>query len=66
MKREYNFSKLKELKNPYPGKKRAGGINLSREVVDDFKGWRKRGECSPKADRSLPVGLRNKRGRNSR
>jgi len=37
MKKEYDFSKLKELKNPYPGKKIAVGINLSREVVDYFK-----------------------------
>ena len=38
MKKEYNFSKLKELKNSYPGKKKAVGINLSPEVVDYFKG----------------------------
>jgi predicted DNA binding CopG/RHH family protein len=38
MKKEYNFSKLKEVKNPYPGKKKAVGINLSPEVVDYFKG----------------------------
>jgi len=38
MKKEYNFSKLKELKNPYPGKKKVVGINLSPEVVDYFKG----------------------------
>jgi len=37
MKREYDFSKLKELKNPYAGKKKAVGINLSREVLDYFK-----------------------------
>ncbi len=37
MKKEYNFSKLKELKNPYAGKKKAVGINLSPEVVDYFK-----------------------------
>lgn len=37
-KREYDFSKLKELKNPYPKKKKAVGINLSPEVVDYFKG----------------------------
>lgn len=37
MKKEYNFSKLKELKNPYPGKKKAVGINLSPEVLDYFK-----------------------------
>ncbi len=26
MKKEYGFSKLKEVRNPYPGKKKAGGI----------------------------------------
>jgi predicted DNA binding CopG/RHH family protein len=38
MKKEYDFSKLKELKNVYAGKKKAVGINLSPEVVDYFKG----------------------------
>jgi uncharacterized protein len=38
MKKEYEFSKLKELKNPYAGKKKAVGINLSPAVVDYFKG----------------------------
>ena len=38
MKKEYNFSKLKEVKNPYPRKKKAVGINLSPEVLDYFKG----------------------------
>jgi len=42
MKKEYNFSKLKELKNPYAGKKKAVGINLSPEVVDYSKDWRRR------------------------
>lgn len=37
MKKEYNFSKMKELKNPYAGKKKAVGINLSPEVIDYFK-----------------------------
>ena len=37
MKKEYNFSRLRELKNPYPGKKKAVGINFSPEVVDYFK-----------------------------
>jgi len=37
MRKEYDFSKLKELKNPYAGKKKAVGINLSPEVVDYFK-----------------------------
>src|ERR1700722_20217347 len=38
MKKEYDFPKMKELKNPYAGKKQAVGINLSPEVVDYFKG----------------------------
>ena len=37
MKREYDFSKMKEVKNPYADKKRAVGINLSPEVIDYFK-----------------------------
>ncbi len=37
MKKEYNFSKMKELKNPYIGRKKAVGINLSPEVIDYFK-----------------------------
>ncbi|OGQ21511.1 MAG: antitoxin [Deltaproteobacteria bacterium RIFCSPLOWO2_02_FULL_44_10] len=37
MKKEYNFSKMKEIKNPYIGKKKAVGINLSPEVIDYFK-----------------------------
>ena len=37
MKKEYDFSKMKELKNPYAGKKMAVGINLSPEVIDYFK-----------------------------
>ena len=37
MKKEYDFSKLKERKNSYPQKKKAVGINLSPEVVDYFK-----------------------------
>jgi predicted DNA binding CopG/RHH family protein len=38
MKKEYDFSRMKELKNSYKGKKQAVGINLSPEVVDYFKG----------------------------
>jgi predicted DNA binding CopG/RHH family protein len=38
MKKEYDFSKLKEVRNPYAGKKKAVGINLSPAVVDYFKG----------------------------
>jgi predicted DNA binding CopG/RHH family protein len=38
MKKEYDFFKMKELKNPYTAKKQAVGINLSPEVVDYFKG----------------------------
>ncbi len=37
MKKEYNFSRMKEIKNPYLGKKKAVGINLSPEVIDYFK-----------------------------
>jgi predicted DNA binding CopG/RHH family protein len=37
MKKEYDFSKMKQLKNPYLGKKMAVGINLSPEVIDYFK-----------------------------
>ena len=37
MKKEYDFSKAKEIKNPYVGKKKAIGINLSPEVIDYFK-----------------------------
>ena len=37
MKKEYDFSKMKEIKNPYAGKKKAVGINLSPEVIDYFK-----------------------------
>lgn len=38
MKKEYDFSKMKEIKNPYAGKKKAVGINLSPAVIDYFKG----------------------------
>ena len=38
MKREYDFSKLREVKNAYARKKKAVGINLSPEVLDYFKG----------------------------
>jgi predicted DNA binding CopG/RHH family protein len=37
MKKEYDFSKMKQLKNPYLGKKMAVGINLSPQVIDYFK-----------------------------
>jgi predicted DNA binding CopG/RHH family protein len=37
MRKEYDFSKLKEVKNPYRGRKKAVGINLSPEVLDYFK-----------------------------
>jgi predicted DNA binding CopG/RHH family protein len=37
MKKEYDFSKMKELRNPFAGKKLAIGINLSPEVIDYFK-----------------------------
>jgi len=37
MKKAYDFSKLKELKNPCADNKKAVGINLSPAVVDYFK-----------------------------
>ena len=38
MKKEYNFDKMKEVKNTYPKrKKKLVGINLSPEVIDYFK-----------------------------
>lgn len=37
MKKEYDFSKMKEVKNPYPGTRKAVGINLSSEVITYFK-----------------------------
>ena len=37
MKKEYDFSKMKAIKNPYAAKKKAVGINLSHEVIDYFK-----------------------------
>lgn len=37
MRKEYDLSRLKEIRNPYAGKKKAVGINLSTEVIDYFK-----------------------------
>lgn len=37
MKKEYDFETMKEVKNPYAGKKKAVGINLSPKVIDYFK-----------------------------
>jgi predicted DNA binding CopG/RHH family protein len=37
MKKEYDFSKMKEIANPNLGKKKAVGINLSPAVIDYFK-----------------------------
>lgn len=37
MRKEYDFSKMKVMKNPYAGKKMAVGINLSPKVIDYFK-----------------------------
>ena len=37
MKKEYDFSKMKEISNPFRKKKKAVGINLSPEVIDYFK-----------------------------
>jgi hypothetical protein len=42
MKKEYDFSKLKELKNPYAGKEKAVGINLSPKLLTISKGCRRR------------------------
>ena len=38
MKKEYNFSKMKEVDSPLKGKKIGVGINLSPAVIDYFKG----------------------------
>lgn len=38
MKKEYNLSKLKQVKNRYAARKKAVGINLSPEVIDYSKG----------------------------
>lgn len=37
MKKEYDFGKMREIKNPYAKKKKAVGINLSPAVIDYFK-----------------------------
>lgn len=37
MKKEYDFSKMKEVKSPVKGRKLPVGINLSPEVIDYFK-----------------------------
>lgn len=37
MKKEYNFSKMKGVKNPHAPKKKAVGINLRHEVIEYFK-----------------------------
>jgi predicted DNA binding CopG/RHH family protein len=37
MKKEYDFAKMREIKNPYAAKKIAVGINLSPVVIDYFK-----------------------------
>jgi hypothetical protein len=58
MKKEYDFSKLKEVKNPYAGKKKAVGINLSPAVMDYFKGLAEDGTSLPEVDRSLFARLR--------
>ena len=41
MKKEYDFSKMKAIRNPYAAKKKAVGINLSSDVIDYFKGLSK-------------------------
>jgi predicted DNA binding CopG/RHH family protein len=37
MKKEYNFSKMKEAPSPFKGKKMSVGINLSTQVINYFK-----------------------------
>jgi predicted DNA binding CopG/RHH family protein len=38
VKKEYDFKRMKEVRNPYAGKKKkAVGINLSPVVIDYFK-----------------------------
>lgn len=37
MKKEYDFSKMKAVRNPYASRRKAVGINLSHEVIDYFK-----------------------------
>ena len=37
MKKEYNFSKMKEVSSPLKGKKISVGINLNSTVIDYFK-----------------------------
>lgn len=37
MRKEYDFSRMKEIRNPYAGRKKAVGINLSTAVIDYFK-----------------------------
>jgi predicted DNA binding CopG/RHH family protein len=37
MKKEYDFKKMKEIENPFKGKKISVGINLSTAVIDYFK-----------------------------
>ena len=41
MKKEYNFSKMKEVKSPVKNKKSVG-INLHYEVIDYFKSLSKK------------------------
>ena len=38
MKKEYDFSKLKEINNRHGANQKTVGINLSPEVIDYFKG----------------------------
>jgi predicted DNA binding CopG/RHH family protein len=37
MKKEYNFSKMKEVNSPFKKKKISVGINLSSSVINYFK-----------------------------
>jgi len=59
MKKEYDFSKLKELKESIPQQEKPVGINLSPEVVDYFKGLAEEtGLPYQEVDRSLSSRLR--------
>jgi hypothetical protein len=59
MKKEYDFSKMKELKNPYAGKKKAVGIKLETGSRGLLQGPGGRNWTSlPEVNRSLSPRLR--------
>ena len=59
MKKEYDFSKLKEIKNPYPGKKKVVGTNFEFGSCGLFQGTGGGdGTSLLEADRSLSAGVR--------